>query len=362
MRRHLSNEAGFTIVELMISTVITLGVLSVALTSFQSAVTLNQTGTQIADSTQNLRAGTNLMIRDLEQAARGIPTGGIPIPSGAGATAVTRPGPPGVSLTFDTVTQTSLPAITSGASLGPTIDGEATDIVTMLMTDTLPTGNGPNPGELLLNDGSAGQATLTGTGLSIDVGTHAAWMTGNAANGVPPIVAGDLLWVAHIANSSGTLVEVTSTDTQKIYLAAHDPMNLNQPGAAQGSIAQMLPPASGYAYRVLMITYYVDNITTPSVPRLTRRLNMYTPQALAGVVEDLNLTYDLVDGVTNPTLIPSLPYTANGVTYTANQIRKVNLHLGVRSDQLMASLHDYIRNHVNTVVSIRNLAYVNRYQ
>ena len=49
-----------------------------------------------------------------------------------------------------------------------------------------------------------------------------------------------------------------------------------------------------------MITYYVDAKTTPGTPRLTRVYNNGSPQQLAGVVEDLQLSYDLVDGVTNP--------------------------------------------------------------
>ena len=32
--------------------------------------------------------------------------------------------------------------------------------------------------------------------------------------------------------------------------------------------------------------------------------------------------------------VPSLPYTSNGVTYTSNQIRKVNISVGVRSERL----------------------------
>ena len=63
-----------------------------------------------------------------------------------------------------------------------------------------------------------------------------------------------------------------------------------------------------------MITYYVDNTTTAGTPRLTRVINhcpgsdltpgcdlfpAFAPQALAGVVEDLDLTYDLVDSAVN---------------------------------------------------------------
>jgi hypothetical protein len=110
-----------------------------------------------------------------------------------------------------------------------------------------------------------------------------------------------------------------------------------------------------------MYTYYVDATTTAGTPRLTKVLNSGAPLALAGVVEDLNITYDDVDGVLNPINLQSLPATIGGVTYAPNQIRKVNLHVGVRSDMLSAVQNDYIRNHVSTVVSIRSLAFVNRY-
>ena len=62
----------------------------------------------------------------------------------------------------------------------------------------------------------------------------------------------------------------------------------------------------------------------------------FTPQTLSGVVEDLDLTYDLVDAALNPTAVPSLPWTDNSqnppVNYNSNQIRKVNVHMGVRSE------------------------------
>jgi hypothetical protein len=85
---------------------------------------------------------------------------------------------------------------------------------------------------------------------------------------------------------------------------------------------------------------------------------------MAGVVEDLDITFDLVDGTVNPTLVNSLPFTdpGTGLTYNATQIRKVNLHLGVRSETMSNRTHDYVRNHVTTVISLRNLAFVDRYK
>jgi len=114
-------------------------------------------------------------------------------------------------------------------------------------------------------------------------------------------------------------------------------------------------------FRAMMITYYVDNTTTPGTPRLTRVLNHFTAQALAGVVEDLDITYDLYDGSANPTAVTGFPYALNGVSYSENQIRKVNLHVGVRSETLSKPLQDYIRNHITTSVNVRSLAAVDKY-
>ena len=93
--RPLSRSDGFTLVELLISTTILLLALGGAVTTFKNALSVNQTGTQTADANQNLRAGTNLLIRDLLEAGRGLLPGGIPIPSGANSQVINRPSPPG---------------------------------------------------------------------------------------------------------------------------------------------------------------------------------------------------------------------------------------------------------------------------
>jgi prepilin-type N-terminal cleavage/methylation domain-containing protein len=349
-------ERGFTLTELLVSTTIVLLVLGTAMTTYKNALSVNQAVTQTADANQNLREGTNLLIRDLMQTARGIPTGGIPIPSGAGSRPINRPHPPsGGALFFDNVNSTTLPAIITGGSLGPTIDGETTDIITILMTDTI-------LGQLATNTGLAGQATVAADGSSINVGGSTAWLAGNLGQGVNPVNTGDLMWISNARGS--TLQTVTSTTaTTMSFAPGQDWFNFNQPGAAQGSVTQIVAGGvtQGTVTRILMTTYYVDNVTNPGTPRLTRVQSAGTPQALAGVIEDLNLTYDLVDGVVNPTLVANLPYTLNGNTYSPNQVRKVNLHVGVRSDVLSPQQNDYIRSHVSTVVSIRSLAFVNRY-
>jgi hypothetical protein len=202
-------------------------------------------------------------------------------------------------------------------------------------------------------------------GSSFDVGNNVGctdgnggWRIGNSTQA--PVVQGDLLLFTD-PNGRNAMQTVTRTDNTIVYFEsnASDRFGFNQPGASAGSISQILGQALS-VQRVVMYTYYVD--PNNGTPRLMRRYNMGEAQALAGVVEDLQLTYDLVDGSVNPTNVDDLPYSLNSVTYSANQIRKVGVHIGVRSETMSSRLHDYLRNHLSTVVSIRNLSFVDRYK
>ena len=344
----MKGARGFMLAEVLVSTVITLAVLAVAASTFHHAQRMDETATLTADAVQNLRAGINLVARDLVQAGRGIPTGGIPIPSGAGVQPLYRPGP-AESYTFDNVTATTLPVLIPGPAMGPVIDGRPTDMISILVADAiLPT--------LTVNSTPpvAGQATLSDDGASLDVGDTVEWMT-DVGMGVS---IGDLIMFTNaLGNAIQTVTAITNGSV--VEFGANDVFNFNQRTAPQGSIVQIRSAGSfpqTTAQRVLLLTYYVDNVTTPDVPRLVRRVNAQPAQALAGVVEDLEFSYDLVDGITNPSDLKA-PVFPN----TANQIRKVNLHIGVRSDRRSSLRQDYMRHHLSTVISIRSLAFVNRY-
>ena len=57
----------------------------------------------------------------------------IQIPSGG--TLIKRPGPPGHVVLHRPATELAIPAVIPGAGLGPTINGVATDIITILTAD-----------------------------------------------------------------------------------------------------------------------------------------------------------------------------------------------------------------------------------
>ena len=379
----LSRDDGFTITELLVTVTIMLLATGAALTTFRNALTINDTAGQLADANQNLRAGTNQLVRDLMMAGRVIGANGVPAPSGAGSALINRPGPPNSSLTFpmladdDPTTPTLvIPSITTGYQLGPLINNKLTDMVTILTVDEfMPVIRGILSGVPGVLDGQ-----LANDGSMITLPATSPWLVGDALADTQPINVGDLVL---FKNANGMAIQtVTSKDATHVYFAqnnGNDWFKFNQRGATiKGSVlciksntacdAANADPAAAYdsapaMFRALMITYYVDNTTSPATPRLTRLVNHFTPQALAGVVEDLELTYDLVDSANNVSARPSLPYTdaAAGVTYTANMIKKVNIHVGVRSELLSKPAQDYVRNHISTSVDVRSLASVDRY-
>lgn len=363
------NQRGFTLIELMVATAVLLLVVGSALTAFSSAMRVTQSGTQMADANQNLRAGTNTLIRDLMMAGRIIGPEGIPVPTGAGVQAFRRPSPPSTTMTFDLVidadTTLNLPDITTGQHLGPTVNGEATDMVTIMTVDEFT--------PVLMTPPNAPASPTSTEGIidpaaaSVTLPLNSVWLVGDVANDTAPIQIGDLVL---FKSPSGLAIQtVTRKDATHIYFDNSDWFRFNQRGAPIVPVLQMKLPADTTSawtqrvtlFRALMITYYVDNVTTAGSPRLTRVVNNFAPQALAGVVEDLELTYDLVDGVNNPVNVGALPWTSGGVTYNSNQIRKANLHVGVRSESMSPVMKDYVRNHISTAVDIRSLASVDRY-
>jgi prepilin-type N-terminal cleavage/methylation domain-containing protein len=385
----MSREDGFTLTEMLVSTTVMLLITGAALTTFRNGLALNDAASQLSDANQNLRAGTNQLIRDLLMAGRIIGAEGISMPTG-GVTAFKRPGPPGSALTFSLVTDDiditlNLPSVTTGYQLGPTINGSKTDIVTILTVDEfMPVVTTPPK---VTGSPTAVEGTISADGKSVLLPTSSLWLLGDTTNDTAKIKEGDLIF--YKGPSGNAIQTVTSKDATHIYFDAghaNDWFNFNQPAATNRPLAALKGTTSVSTawdtshpvtlFRAIMYTYFVDNTTKPGTPRLTRVLNhcpttdaacaAYSPQALAGVVEDLDLTYDLIDGATNPIEVTSLPYTVTIGTvvtkYNSNQIRKVNVHVGVRSETISRPSQDYVRNHISTSVIVRSLASVDKYK
>jgi hypothetical protein len=335
----MRHDWGFSTVEMLIASAITLVVLAGTMGAFNNSLGLNEKAAQIADLEQNMRAGMNLLVDDFLIAGWSVPIGGIPIPSGPGAHAVVRPGRPEENIYF---TAQTIAAVNPGPALGPVINGRQTDIVNILFMDSL----------LALNEWPLAAINANGSVVTVNAGTHIS----NVNNAIH---AGDLI---ALSNAKGCTVQyVTGVAGQVITFGADDPMKLNQPDADYGSIKNLrnddgttFPPTT--ATRVWLVTYYLDSVTDPASPRLIRRINYGQGQAVALVLEDLQLSYDLVDGGANPANV-KIPVAPNG----PSQIRKANILLSGRSNSTARDTSEYFRRTLTTQAGLRSLSYVDRY-
>jgi prepilin-type N-terminal cleavage/methylation domain-containing protein len=334
---------GFSLVEMLVTMTVTLIVMAGSFQAFNDARRTAETGVLIADGSQNLRSAVNQLTRDLLQAGRELPNAGIPIPSGFGSLPIQRPNPPGTAPAFPTAWAV-LPSVCPGSGLGPAVSGVETDVVTVLFGD--PT--------LDLNEWPLTSILADGSRMTVDNRTQ----IGGATNGLR---TGDLIW---FSNGLGNAIQtVTRVEGQLVYFDENHPADayhMNQRGAAQGTIMQIrggqtFPPTS--ATRVLMVSYYLDTATAPGQLRLVRRVGFGPARVVGMGIENLQATYDIVDGTTNPTNQPDVV-----APNTPSQVRKINLFLMTRSEALASLNRQTLRSGVATQVSLRSMSFVDRYQ
>jgi len=378
----MKREHGFSLVELMVTLGILVVIVGTTLAALSQASQATQNVTMMADTQENLRAGLNYMVRDLVQAGESIPQGGIPLPNTAGVVNVNKPSPPLLAYTFP-VNSTVLQAITPGFNQGlqtatpsPTVSGVTlfgpnnTDMITVIYADnslidnTIPASpktlnefpiflaaSGGNPGC------PAGSIAANGSRVTFDI-TCININTGNTG-----LQAGDLIM---FQNAGGVTVQcVTSVAGEVVNFAGGDPFKLNQTGLPSGTLPQTAVPANSGAYppttatRIWMVTYYIDSNTNPQRPMLVRQVNFNAPVAVAEVIENLNVTYDLVDAIAT---VPATNARQIIAPDTPAQIRKVNLLLAARSETANMQTKQYFRNNLQTEVSIQSLSFYSLYQ
>jgi type II secretory pathway pseudopilin PulG len=372
-----SKQAGFSLLELLVSIGVTTVILGATLLAFKDAANTQRGVAYSSDMNDNLRAALNLIQQDLILAGTGIPTGGIPIPNtpnSAGTCNTTAaPNRPTLTgtLTFPTCNFV-LPAIEPGSALGPLITApdattgnvsnpnSYTDLITVLYAD-----NALALDKDTINSTTCPGGSITAAGDAVTFDSTCVPLTGT--NGIT-INAGDLIM---FSNAKGNAIQtVSSVSGQTVKMLPGDAFNLNGRSDNQGTIKQLqntdssgnpngtYPPTT--ATRIWMVTYYLDNITDPAHVRLVRRLNFDpTPLAQLAVgetLENMQFTFNYVDGVTNPSNQVGVP-----TGLSENQIRSVNVFLGARSNYYDQQRHSYTRVNLQTQVSLRSMAYRNRY-
>ena len=370
---NLGKHRGFTLTELLIAMGVGLIVLGSAVSLFSRAVNLSFLVTQRAEMQQNGRAALDMMAKDISLAGAGIPSGGVQLPDGAGATAskfacdpvqcyVTNNQFPLSNNFFGAIPNPGigLPVQTTSGALGPN-----TDVLTVAYTDstfplneyvvtlnsagtvatfTLPS-PAPNPLPLIwpptpVNDPAQGLKTGDLVLLTNNVGSAIGEVTNVAA--------------------AGPAVNISFTDL--------DTLNINQSAAAAGNIKAIVPGSGTVANRVLLISYYIDIPPGPDgirytaddgPPRLMRQVNGQPPVPVAENVSGLQASYDIFNDVSG-VATANLKDAGMSLGDSPNQIRKVNLVVSTRSP--LKGVVGFQTLDLATAVSARDMSFKDRYQ
>jgi prepilin-type N-terminal cleavage/methylation domain-containing protein len=365
--RHRAGDRGFSLIELLIAMGLTTVVMGVTMAGLSDAMRANDMVVNITTMNNGLRLAMDLMVRDLLQTGSGLGKAHqIQIPSGG--TLIRRPGPPAPAPIYTRPAgELAIPAVIPGPGLGPTINGVATDIITILTADN--------------NFTDVRLSAVANTWVEVTAAT-------NIATGVDRVIAGQLMMVTK--GTATTLMQVTGIvpASRRIQFDA-DSLNLNQSGTgivgSMGVLNALAPPlATAPAAaalntritRVRMISYYLDNTTTPGSPRLVRRINNghatsfnnNLGTAVAIDIENLTFSYDINDGDANPSNVRFVTVDLTGAgpctpdPCAPTQIRKINVTMTARSQNVNQPKARVFRNTLNSQVALRGMALVNDYQ
>jgi prepilin-type N-terminal cleavage/methylation domain-containing protein len=343
MTSHMRDARGFTLMELLVSLFIMTVVLSLSTRALIQAMHTDEAIGLMADANQSLQSGQTMMVRDLVDAGRGVTLGGLSFPSGG--TAIVRPGPPNAAAAGWPVAAT-LWAVTPGDELGPTVNGNATDSITVVSADDS------------LRHGEKAIVTQVGNGITVTLIENTDFPI--TPRNTPRV--GDLLIVSR--GGKKALINVTAVDpSNRLIFSATtggDTSNLNQQGATSGSMPQLeesppdpadpsvkLPDAT--VTRIKMTTYWVQEVA--GMPYLMRQDNYRAPMQVALGAENLELQYDVwLNGAA--TRVDNYTQVA---TATPNNFDKAHLSLAVRSDKRFGQTKTFLRNNLTTQVSFRSL-------
>jgi type II secretory pathway pseudopilin PulG len=389
-------SAGFTLLEMLVSMTVTMILLYTVVQLFITATNSNTVVVQAADMADNFRASLNLIQQDLQQAGEGIPIGGINIPFTSNGSTTTPCGTTtpinrpklGGTTTFPPCNST-LPAVEPGNELGPPITapdatagtvqnpGSITDEITILYADNLYP-NGLN-NQVIYSPSTATPACPNGS-LSLSAGTLTVKFDSNCItlnnSAYTAVHVGDLIMLVNTNSPNGTLLTVTgvSTDGNTLtFASAGDPFKLNGRTEGSGTIQYLENSGTGCtatnatnscfpsptsATRISMVSYYLDNVSAPPYVRLVRQVNLNAPTPVGETLENLQFTYNFVDGVTNPSNQTTVP-----AGNSESQIRSVNVYLAARSsyEGHQGSTNNFARNNLMTQVSLRSMAFTQRY-
>lgn len=374
-RQSKVRSLGFTLLEMLMSMALGVVVFGLAVDMYRRGVNATFIVSQRAEMQQDFRAASNMLTKDISLAGASmgqnvqiaLPSGnGVQVPVygcdqtprcyiNGGAVAFPTPvGGGGVPFLYGLI---------PGQGLGPTIAGPvASDIISVANLDT----------NFLLN---CYNATVINNitvqfvlrpindplnprpaGCIVPANLPDAQAINDPVVGLTP---GDLVELSLTSVVIGEVTNVIAAGpaTYNVVFATGDPMRMNQPAAAAGSLGTIAANTVGTANRINLITYFIDNSFQP--PRLMRQVSGHTPIPVAENVSFLQFSYDLFNSDTG-TFFTNQADGGVSQNLTPSQITKINIkHMSMASTVHGASGYQGLD--LTTSVSARDLTFKNDY-
>jgi prepilin-type N-terminal cleavage/methylation domain-containing protein len=387
-RTSTNSSRGFTLIELLVALAVGTLVVGAAVQLFSQGLDATFVVSQRAEMQQDLRAASNLLLKDISLAGAGMPPGqGVALPSGTPNTSIygcDQVGNciPGGGIAYPCSTNVgpctpTLYGIVPGWQLGITPPGSPvkSDVVTIVYSDsvfalncylvTFPAGGAvnpvtftapvPTPPTCVLPPGLINPQPVNDPVVGLTAGDLVLFQ-----NTLP---AGSGLAIGEVSNAAG------GGGAYAVNFLNGDPLQFNQSGAAAGDLQQIVTGKNTTATRIFVISYYLKLLPDPlgvgpGIPVLMRQVSGHLPVPVAENVVNLQFTYDTYDANGN---LLNAQGNAGYPGTSLNLIRKVNLsHFTIRSQisgarSYLMTTNGYQSFDFQTSISARNLSYQNRY-
>jgi prepilin-type N-terminal cleavage/methylation domain-containing protein len=370
---------GFTLLELMVAMALGLLVMGALASLFKIGMNSTILVEQRAEAQQEMRAGMDLMVKDLSLAGAGLPTGGLQLPTGTGNNGLSKFGCDQtgtchiVNHTYPANgTSTNymygiIPGFSNGVEAGASIKAAPSppavnDSVTVVYADY----NFP------LSQYNAQFPNVNGTSINLTASGTPYPPLINSAGGIQQgdiimVTGGGITAIGEVTNLSASGTGGSANAAGVLDFANGDPLNLNQTGAQLGNLAQVAA-ATGVntnvtsVTRLYVVTYYLTTSTAayagaPQSVRLMRQVNGLTPVPVADDIISLQFAFDTYNS-TNGALDAN---QANpiGAGESPNNIQKINL---VMMGQSITNWGNKSQNlYLATDISARNMSFRNSY-
>jgi len=365
---HTKSQTGFTLLELIISAFIGLTLMAAATSMFRQANYVLFVVTQRAETQQNMRAGIELMTKDLSMAGAGLPSGGLQLPTSGGSSKIACSTQSGTCYITGDVYPTGnfmygiIPGYNNGVQNGPitAAPSAVNDSVTSIYCDyNFPLNNftftfpSSTQATVAVVNAAATPNNILAPG-GLNVGDLLLFIVSSPGNGTGNQGTSSVQTGVAVADITGIPNNTT------IDFASGDILNLNQSGAS--SLASLIAGLGGGATmtvcRLYAVTYFIQVPPaggTIQTPRLMRQVNALNAVPVADNIINLQLSYDVINSITGTVNANESNPVAAGLSPAL--IRKVNLW--VMGQGLISGNNRSQSMYLASSVSARNMSFCN---